>query len=1033
MSVDITINNANIKGGFSPNVDAETNAIIGQHQNKSVEGLKGVNRKKDTNETLLKKTLSKLGDSTKGLMTSVLDKFTPQLEEFNESVATTFQNINQTLALPEKTTSSKGDLPATTIKPNEADVKGLNGSYSLPALFIGAKLQEVIDIISENSPNGKKSGAKKKSGNPFSNMFGGLKGALGGVAKGATSILILAGSLIAFAGAAAIFSTVDFLSLAGNLLLFTAFVGGAYFFAKKLETLQAEDTFLKFSLSCLALSGAFLAFGIALLVMQNIKWHPQMAITLGVFVVFIFGCLGLAKLVNEHTGDFKQFAIGSALLAGALAVFAIAIFALGIIPPKILGQGIEITIALLVLLVGAGFVLGKWSKNLSDFKAFGMGALLLSAGVAVLAAVVLIIGQMDPAKAWNATAIVFVLVSMLVGAAFIASKLDLKGVGMFAAISGCAILMGIAVLNIAKAAEIAQAAGAGNVWMMLGLIGAILVSFILITAVLGIGPVAVHIAIGAIVLAAIVGCVLLMTIAIRNIVEVAILAGQIPEGAIGKLGLTFLALIPLALILTLVGAKTILAMPAITLLLVFFASFIVVLKNMELLGRINFDNALSALDATSGKSKIHKTLQGLIDVVKAVDINLYDTRRAGVRLDALQSAIHPLYNALSTAEKLNGLKGQINQELLVGNVSALCSALNVVSQEVKKGVNQKVIDNINGLSMVMINLSSAVVKMGDFNDPTQIDRAKEGLAKIGLLIYDPNGEFSLVNVLYGIQYVSANPATIQALDGLVGIVSQVFGIVDQTKPVSEAAITNMANAGKLIEDFSKQIHKIKELPTYTKASVEGILDVIKILNENSSSFSVDTSNLKDMGKNVKDGINEFNGIKEKALENIQKASEAIVGVDVTKVGAITDSLTALAKSSKNLSELQIFASKAAQYSTIAQAFEKIANQVERINNSSAVFDSLSNIENGASMHGANGRLAGVDASTTSLQAIHGLLKSWDSSIRNGGRNDSLLAVATNGPTKNPSSVVTPGKTPQQVAQEEEGGFENSKWNPKNWF
>lgn len=260
---------------------------------------------------------------------------------------------------------------------NKAVLKNLPYNEGIGFALIINKLEEIIGIM-KNGDNGgdDKGGGGKGIGNFFKKLdFSGLMGA--------------AVALLAFAGALAIAETFGISEQSLWLLgLFTAFTLGFIALSKRVN---AEiDTITQMAVTSLIMSGALLAFSAAVylsgFIYQKMTENGLLlfaGIALGVFTGFAVGVAFLGKIVDKNKNDYINLALGTLIMAGAIAVFAGSFYLLGYMTQKIINEKLyESAVtglkAFMQFSLGVA-LLGRITKNnMQAYIGLGLGTLLMS-------------------------------------------------------------------------------------------------------------------------------------------------------------------------------------------------------------------------------------------------------------------------------------------------------------------------------------------------------------------------------------------------------------------------------------------------------------------------------------------------------------------------------------------------------------------------------------------------------------------------------------------------------------------------------
>jgi hypothetical protein len=242
----------------------------------------------------------------------------------------------------------------------------------------GDKTKQVVPIIGKDDKKNKDAEASKKKGD-------GIKDVLDSMLKGVSGFLQLAGALILFAGAMAIFAVLPWGGAMVGLAMFGLFIAGMMMMAQKFANKEGFEKTRGFGELASELSLALILFGIAMLVMSAVVLLVGPAI-LGLMIITLFfvGFMFLSMLVMRMGPITKGFGKEMQQLSIALLVFAVTMIILGFLLPLVIAA---IPATILITLIFMGFIaLGVLvSKGATDLQNFAKGAILLSVALLVFA------------------------------------------------------------------------------------------------------------------------------------------------------------------------------------------------------------------------------------------------------------------------------------------------------------------------------------------------------------------------------------------------------------------------------------------------------------------------------------------------------------------------------------------------------------------------------------------------------------------------------------------------------------------------
>ena len=296
------------------------------------------------------------------------------IDSIREDFKSNTDKISDVLGSEVSSTSNQKTNPDER---NKAVLKNLPYNEGIGFALIINKLEEIIGIMkNDNNGGDDKGGGGKGIGNFFKKLdFSGLMGA--------------AVALLAFAGALAIAETFGISEQSLWLLgLFTAFTLGFIALSKRVN---AEiDTISQMAITSLIMSGALLAFSAAVylsgFIYQKMTENGLLVfagIALGVFIGFAVSVASLGKIIDKNKNDYINLALGTLIMAGAVAAFAGAFYFLGFMTKKIMDAGLyksaKTGLAAFIVFAAAVASLGRIIKNnMQAYIGLGLGTALMS-------------------------------------------------------------------------------------------------------------------------------------------------------------------------------------------------------------------------------------------------------------------------------------------------------------------------------------------------------------------------------------------------------------------------------------------------------------------------------------------------------------------------------------------------------------------------------------------------------------------------------------------------------------------------------
>lgn len=905
-------------------------------------------------------------------------------------------------------------------QPKESDLLKLNANYALPGLLIYGGIKDLIQVLTSNAKG--KSGGKEAGGSfkkTLTKLFEGVK-------EGAAGLALLAGSLLAFAGASAIFSQVEWGSAIGGLIAFTFFVMGALGLAKILGKAENLKDLKDFALGTLLLTAAFLAFSIAIFVAGSIPLDKiKMALAvLGEFVGFVVLAVVCATIVKKNMKNFESFAMGSLLLAGALIAFSVAIFVAGMIPSDLLLQGSLVTAGILVILLGVGLAFSKFGATINKgIVQFALAGVLFGAAALLMCAPIFLLGSMPPnvlAQGSIATGVIIVI---------------LAGLGLLFASFGAGIILGLGLFGLAG--------------ILFGTALTIMVLPISILAGLGKDKVSeasksLFTLVGMVTLAGVVGLGLaigLPGIAMFGVASLALSVAMLPMvnvlTQLSKIDIdkmsngtiffgeykNMLAALPSVPASINAGLK---AAALGTLSLALFPVFAII----ALLG-LGIDLVKATTNLNSSKSIINS----MFELVGEFDDKKHQINSSAKKnLKELTNTLNPLFNCLDSIAKVkpSSIKA-VDFTNVQTSVETLFELLKGLDKNVK--FNDKSANAFANVILTVDRLFSVIDKLKDGISEEEINKARNGLEQLTKIIYNKEKpkEYSLYGFLFSLPgyAVGGNDSTFDNINKTFDIV---FRIANNVKALNDIGSQNIKDASAnlalltgMVSALSSTMDKTPnmsdgEYGTWKKVCGEdgkgGILGMLgfsvdsisKIASiQNIQSFLANSSYLVD-------SLNTFKDLKrmDKEFESLQRYSNTFNSFNVSQMDKVTEAFERFLAVNINagVTSINELANNADKFERIAKAFDKMTKSSEKIALSTSMFGKLADLTDSLSMSNANKRTSRGENETPE-DKMYKLMLSWDSYIKSLDNSQNPLYVGPSTAMK--VSAVEPDEPYSQVS------------------
>jgi hypothetical protein len=868
------------------------------------------------------------------------------------------------------------------LRPTPQDVLKLDASSSMGALLLYWKLDEFEQYEKDKEKNNNNGGDGGKGG-IFNKIFGNL-------GKGVGGLLALGAALVLFAGALLIFSTIG-LDKFGSILIYTGmfvgFVWAMYSVAKAMENIKAEETFFKFGLTMLMLTGALLIFGLAIFIMAKVKDDILDAIPgLLAATVFIVGMSFLSKVVSSEKTDFLNFAIGCAILTVSLLIFAGAIWAMNKILPSIPG-------ALIGLVFATGFIVGmaflsKLTKDSAqDFLTFSLAVAVLCVGLILFAGAIWIMNAiLTPAKVFAAIGVLASAVIMLGVVAIIGTVAQSFKAQFLTALAAFSLLSLILIV-ISIAVKAAGSISLGELGMAaLVLVGATVLMF----AAAGLGMLLVSIGAGLFVglIAASAAFLLFQVVAVSAGIGIAALKKLklTPEdvksvaGVFGWLSILCFAIVGAAASMIVSSALLAVMAPHLIFSLAIMASIIIPLslltKAIATIPNLNEEDIkLKALTAFSVLGAFCTAWK------KNMQDSDIDFNGMAKKMKNIGKITSPMLDLVSLTNELDKLKVQND---IVEKVDILSGVL--LSLDNLKAPDSGLSKKMKNVEPIVNSMRSLIQLTNDLEDVTveNIASAQIGLSQLGLLIADPDeNKWSFNKIFNSISGVSKGQAlALSSASSLADAMKKMMEVVTSVQTLNdinwETTSINIDNLGFVYTYLNNNVFKkLAKVDNNLNQKTESIITSTKKLIEGKPLLAqLSGLNFENLNITFK-SFNKLPSIKKDKIEDFESLSKAMGNFNVSAVNNVGTSLERIQNLDLNtsLKPLLQLAEKTKDFEKISKALEAISNSSNKINPS--IFN-LNNL-NGGKVSGDitnKAQNSGKDEGTETLKDIKDILEDW---------------------------------------------------------
>lgn len=790
-----------------------------------------------------------------------------------------------------------------------------NDSTVASAAFLHNDLEKIIKLLRPQK------GEKKDNG--LGKIFDGI--------GGAGSMILLAAALVAFAGAALIFSKVDFGKALLGLALFTGFVLGTIGLAKLID--KEQESLKSLAKNTLIMIGAYVLFGVALIVVSNIMKYADakmVAITLGLFAAFVTGTVALAKWMAKEEKSLADFAKGVLMMIGGYVAFSVALLLVSKISASVDWAAVGITLGAFMGFTLVSIGLAKLvNKSLEDFAKLAGGAALMTVAYAAFGLAVAAVGRITKDLGTAGWAGVFLTLAGFVGMVlltkFAGKAVDLPSILKLAAGS---LLMTVAFLAFGGAIKALSSLTIKDVLMGVAIVGVMTVLVVALgalgTAITGILPGLVVFSVAAVIMSVALTAFAASVYAAVTMINKVVITKE-TFATLGKLALFMLAIAPIGLAavasipsLLLVAAWSLIATPT-------FLGLFAVLKG--------FDNLIADPEALdSYKVKIRH----LNEIIHLMSTSFFIGPKDMLKMIAFSAAILPvkiaITSALTIAESVKKLAAlEINKEEIIRVMSTLSLVIDSMGKyaESAKGIGQKAAKAMNialgGIVSAIASITDTIIKLRSIKQE-EVEKANENLKMIihKLFIGDGKNDVTITSIFESIPGVSKKalrgaqalvPIT-QSIDNLTSVILKIKDSVSEDQIDSALAViakevlffgtigSNIASIGKLnakrLTQASENINIIADcLSTLKSAIPQGSMSSNGILEPLKDITSFDAKGFVDNTKQMKKGTDNLNAM----VPSLKKIGTAIDNINVQPLEKIKVSFDNLISQTAQLKEL----------------------------------------------------------------------------------------------------------------------------------
>ena len=226
---------------------------------------------------------------------------------------------------------------------------------------------------------------------------GGLEKILQAAGAGAGALLIIAGSMLLFAGGAALFDKVNWPAALAGVAFFAIFVAGVLAISIALK--KEAKNLKQFAKNILMMTGALALFAATVWfvdeVNKNTDWGAVLK-TLGLFAAFVAAVALIGKFLKQEEGSFKDFAIGTLLMIADLVIFTGALLLISWVYEKIDFKAVAIVTGMfLVFVLAVALIANITNTQMAQFALFAVATALMTGALMLFTVAIKVAASVD--------------------------------------------------------------------------------------------------------------------------------------------------------------------------------------------------------------------------------------------------------------------------------------------------------------------------------------------------------------------------------------------------------------------------------------------------------------------------------------------------------------------------------------------------------------------------------------------------------------------------------------------------------------
>ena len=226
---------------------------------------------------------------------------------------------------------------------------------------------------------------------------GGLEKILQAAGAGAGALLIIAGSMLLFAGGAALFDKVNWPAALAGVAFFAIFVAGVLAISIALK--KEAKNLKQFAKNILIMTGTLALFATTVWFMgevnKNTDWGAVLK-TLGLFAVFVTAVALVGKFLKQEEGSFKDLAIGTLLMVAGLIVFTGALLLISWVYEKIDFKAVAIVTGMfLAFVLAVALIANITNTQMAQFALFAVATTLMIGALMLFTVAIKVTASVD--------------------------------------------------------------------------------------------------------------------------------------------------------------------------------------------------------------------------------------------------------------------------------------------------------------------------------------------------------------------------------------------------------------------------------------------------------------------------------------------------------------------------------------------------------------------------------------------------------------------------------------------------------------